>query len=95
MTGAPDDQDRQSRTGGARRRDHENIRIGTYGGDCLRLFPPGPGNSTFSFGAHCRTEAGESWATARSAAAVEGGYQLTKLATSALAARRLVSVERR
>ena len=39
--------------------DHQNIRVGTYGGDLLAAVPSGRASSTFSFGARCRTEAGE------------------------------------
>jgi hypothetical protein len=62
--------------------DHKNIRIGTYGGDLLASVPAGPGrfdllvwgagqNGTWGLQSH---KAG--------AAAVEGGYQLSKVPTA-------------
>ena len=62
--------------------DHKNIRIGTYGGDLLASIPTGPGqfdlliwgagqNGSWGLQSH---EAG--------AAAVEGGYQLSKAPTA-------------
>jgi hypothetical protein len=62
--------------------DHKNIRIGTYGGDIAAAFPAGPGNFDFLFWV-----AGQngSWGTLDHSAngeAAEGGYQLTKVATS-------------
>ena len=45
--------------------DHQNIRIGTYGGDLLAAVPSGPGQFDFLFGARSRTEAGETWDIAR------------------------------
>ena len=49
---------------------------------CLRPFPRGRASSTFFFGARCRTEAGENLGHSANAAAVEGGYQLTKAPTA-------------
>lgn len=62
--------------------DHDNIRIGTYGGDIAASVPAGPGNFDFLFWV-----AGQngSWGKLDHRAdgeAVEGGYQLTKVATS-------------
>ena len=65
-----------------RQADHKNIRIGSYGGDLLTTFPAGPGQvDLLAWGA---LQNG-SWGTqnhSAGAAAVEGGYQLTKAATA-------------
>ena len=62
--------------------DHKNIRIGTYGGDIAAVVPAGPGN--FDFLVWVAGQNG-SWGRLDHSAngeAVEGGYQLTKIATS-------------
>ncbi len=66
----------------ARVADHQNIRIGTYGGDLLASFPAGAGAFDLLFWG-----AGQngSWGTQShkaGAAAAEGGYQFNKLATA-------------
>jgi hypothetical protein len=62
--------------------EHQNIRIGTYGGDLLTSIPAGPGTFDLLFwGALQNGQWGVQSHTAN-AAAVEGGYQFTKLHTS-------------
>lgn len=67
---------------GVRSADHANIRIGTYGGDFLASVPAGPGAFDFLFWGAAQNG---SWGAQRhlaGATAVEGGYQLSKAATS-------------
>jgi len=62
--------------------DHQNIRIGTYGGNFLATFPAGPGNADFLFWGALQNG---SWGTqghSANAATVEGGYQLRKAKTA-------------
>lgn len=62
--------------------DHANIRIGTYGGNLLANIPAGPGTFDFLFWGAAQNG---SWGVQRhraAAAAVEGGYQLSGIATS-------------
>lgn len=62
--------------------DHKNIRIGTYGGDLLASIPAGPGQCDFlAWGAGQNGSWGFQSHKA-SAAAVEGGYQLSKAPTA-------------
>ena len=62
--------------------DHENIRIGTYGADMIAAVPAGAGQFDFLFwGALQNGRWGELGHSA-DAAAVEGGYQLTRVATA-------------
>jgi hypothetical protein len=62
--------------------DHENIRIGTYGGDMLVAIPAGPGQFDFLFWGALQNGRWGSQGDSANAVAVEGGYQMTKLATS-------------
>jgi hypothetical protein len=67
---------------GVRSFDHANIRIGTYGGDFLASVPAGPGAFDFLFWGAAQNG---SWGTQghlAGATAIEGGYQLAKVATS-------------
>ena len=62
--------------------DRKNIRIGTYGGDIAAVVPAGPGS--FDFLPWVAGQNGN-WGALNhnaNAEAVEGGYQLTKVATS-------------
>lgn len=62
--------------------DRHNIRIGTYGGDLLAGIPAGPGHFDFLFwGAYQNGSWGPQIHEA-GAAAVEGGYQLSKAPTA-------------
>lgn len=65
-----------------RQADHQNIRIGTYGGDFLTAIPAGPGQ--FDFVGWGTLQNGQ-WGTQdhrAGAAAVEGGYQLLHVAST-------------
>ncbi len=65
-----------------RQADHENIRLGTYGGDFLARVPAGPGAfDILGWGALQSGNWGEQDDRA-DAAAVEGGYQWSKLASA-------------
>lgn len=62
--------------------DHKNIRIGTYGGDFLASIPAGPGKfDLLAWGAGQNGSWGLQSHKA-GAAAVEGGYQLSKVRTA-------------
>jgi len=62
--------------------DHENIRLGTYGGDLLAVVPAGAGQFDFmAWGVAQNGKWGELNDRAN-AAAVEGGYQLIKAPTA-------------
>jgi hypothetical protein len=65
-----------------RQADHDNIRVGTYGGDFLTAIPAGPGQFDFvGWGALQNGQWGHQ--DQRSgAAAAEGGYQLLHVATT-------------
>lgn len=65
----------------ARAADHGNIRIGTYGGDLLLAAPAGPGNFDFLFWGALQNGRWGALGHSADAAAVEGGYQLTKVST--------------
>jgi hypothetical protein len=62
--------------------DHQNIRIGTYGGNLLAAIPAGPGQFDFLFWGALQNGSWGSLTHSANAAAVEGGYQLVHLATS-------------
>lgn len=62
--------------------DHQNIRIGTYGGDLLASIPAGPGNFDFLFWGALQNGQWGAMSHSANAAAVEGGYQLTRLITA-------------
>ncbi|MHB1023873.1 MAG: alginate export family protein [Acidobacteriaceae bacterium] len=65
-----------------RQADHKNIRLGTYGGDILTVLPAGSGQ--FDFLAWGAVQNGNWGVQSHSAgaAAVEGGYQLTHVAST-------------
>ena len=62
--------------------DHQNIRVGTYGGDLLAAVPSGPGQFDFLFWGALQNGSWGKLGDGANAAAVEGGYQLTKVATA-------------
>ncbi len=62
--------------------DHENIRIGTYGGDFLASIPTGPGQFDFLFWGALQNGSWGPQDHRAGAAAVEGGYQLSKVPTA-------------
>lgn len=62
--------------------DHENIRLGTYGGDFLAAIPAGPGHFDFLFWGALQNGSWGRLGDSADAAAVEGGFQLTKVASS-------------
>jgi hypothetical protein len=62
--------------------DHGNIRIGTYGGDLLLAAPVGPGNFDFLFWGALQNGRWGALGHSAGAAAVEGGYQLTKVSSA-------------
>jgi Alginate export len=62
--------------------DHQNIRIGTYGGDLLAAVPSGPGQLDFLFWGALQNGSWGDLGHRANAAAVEGGYQLTKAPTA-------------
>ncbi len=67
---------------GVRSADHENIRIGTYGADLLTAVPAGPGQFDFLFWGALQNGSWGELGHEADATAVEGGYQLTRVATS-------------
>ena len=62
--------------------DHQNIRVGTYGGDLLAAVPSGPGQFDFLFWGALQNGSWGKLGDSANAAAVEGGYQLTKAPTA-------------
>ena len=65
-----------------RQADHQNIRVGTYGGDFLTAIPAGPGQFDFvGWGALQNGQWGEQGHRA-GAADIEGGYQLAHVAST-------------
>jgi len=62
--------------------DHNNIRIGTYGGDLLASIPAGPGQFDFLFWGAGQNGIWGLQSHEAGAAAVEGGYQLSKVPTA-------------
>jgi hypothetical protein len=62
--------------------DHENIRIGTYGADVLTAIPAGPGQFDLLFWGALQNGSWGELGHDADAAAVEGGYQLSHVATS-------------
>lgn len=61
--------------------DHANIRIGTYGGNLLASVPAGPGQFDFLFWGAVQNGNWGRQSHKAGAAAVEGGYQVSRLAT--------------
>ena len=65
-----------------RQKDHDNIRLGTYGGDVIATAPAGPGTFDFVFwGAYQNGSWGE-LSDSSGAAALEGGYRATTVPSS-------------
>ena len=62
--------------------DHDNIRIGSYGGDVLAVAPAGPGQFDLMFWGVGQNGSWGELSHRANAAAAEGGYQLTKVASS-------------
>lgn len=62
--------------------DHGNIRIATYGGDLLAALPAGPGQFDVLFWGALQNGSWGALGHDANAAAVEGGYQLSHVATS-------------
>jgi hypothetical protein len=62
--------------------EHQNIRIGTYGGDLLTAVPAGHGQFDFLFWGALQNGSWGDLGHSANAAAVEGGYQLTKAPTA-------------
>jgi hypothetical protein len=62
--------------------DHQNIRIGTYGGDLIATAPAGPGQFDFLFWGALQNGSWGPQSHNGNAVALEGGYQLAKLATA-------------
>jgi hypothetical protein len=58
--------------------DHENIRIGTYGGDLLTVVPAGPGQFDFLFWGALQNGSWGRLGHSANAVALEGGYQISK-----------------
>ncbi|MHB1699210.1 MAG: alginate export family protein [Acidobacteriaceae bacterium] len=65
-----------------RQADHKNIRLGTYGGDVVAVAQAGPGRLDFLFWGALQNGQWGAQDHSAGAAAVEGGYQLTQLATA-------------
>jgi hypothetical protein len=65
-----------------RQADHENIRIGTYGGDVITTVAAGPGQLDFLAWGVLQNGNWGAQSHRAGAAAVEGGYRLSKVATS-------------
>jgi len=65
-----------------READHGNIRVGTYGADLLTAVPAGPGQFDFLFWGALQNGSWGELGHRADAAAVEGGYQLSHVATS-------------
>ncbi len=62
--------------------DHGNVRIGTYGGDLLASAPLGRGNADFLFWGALQNGSWGTQSHSGSALAVEGGYQMTQVAST-------------
>ncbi len=56
--------------------DHQNIRIGTYGGDLLAAIPAGPGQLDFLFWGALQNGSWGRLSHSANAVALEGGYQM-------------------
>lgn len=65
-----------------RQADHQNIRIGTYGGDAAAVIPAGPGSFDFLFWGAAQNGSWGPETHKANAAAVEGGYKLTSVPTA-------------
>lgn len=64
-----------------RQADHKNIRLGTYGGSVIATAPAGPGLFDFIFWGALQNGNWGKLSDSAGAAAVEGGYRATKIAT--------------
>lgn len=62
--------------------DHKNIRIGTYGGDLVASAPLGHGNMDFLFWGALQNGSWGELSHSGNAVAVEGGYQMTHVAST-------------
>jgi hypothetical protein len=62
--------------------DHKNVRIGTYGGDLLAVFPAGPGKFDLMLWGALQNGSWGAQSHSANAGSVEGGYQLSKTASS-------------
>ncbi|MBT9330091.1 alginate export family protein [Paracidobacterium acidisoli] len=62
--------------------DHGNIRIGTWGGNLLASAPAGPGRFDFLFWGALQNGSWGALSHSANAAAVEGGYQLSSVASA-------------
>ena len=71
-----------NRPAAVRTADHNNIRIGTYGGDLVTSIPAGPGNFDFLFWGALQNGSWGQLSHNANAAAVEAGYQLEKAPTA-------------
>ncbi len=71
-----------NRAAAVRSSDHGNIRIGTFGGDLLADIPAGPGQFDFLFWGVGQNGSWGELSHSANAAAVEGGYQLTRVSSS-------------
>jgi Alginate export len=67
-----------NRATAVRSADHNNIRVGTYGGDMLATVPAGPGRFDFLFWGALQNGSWGALTHRANAAAIEGGYQLNK-----------------
>ncbi|MGH9604083.1 MAG: alginate export family protein [Terracidiphilus sp.] len=67
-----------NRTLAVRQTDHENIRLGTYGGDLLAVVPTGVGRFDFLFWGALQNGSWGAEGDSANAAALEGGYQAGK-----------------
>lgn len=65
-----------------RQTDHKNIRLGTYGGDLLAAIPAGPGSFDLLFWGALQNGSWGVQTDHAGAAAIEGGYRLTSVATA-------------
>jgi hypothetical protein len=63
-----------------RQADHQNVRIGTYGGDLLTAIPMGPGQFDFVFWGALQNGSWGQLGHSADAVALEGGYQFGKQA---------------
>jgi hypothetical protein len=66
----------------ARQADHKNIRLGTYGGDVIAALPAGPGQLDFLAWGALQNGAWGVQSHRAGAAALEGGYKFTGIATA-------------
>jgi Alginate export len=71
-----------NRSAAVRATDHQNIRIGTYGGDLLAAIPAGPGQFDFLFWGALQNGRWGVQDHAANAVALEGGYKMGKQAAA-------------